>query len=354
MSNKLIFAFAFFLLLSSTSFAAYEWIPFAGTSLFLATIILSLLYLVAIGFNLNDLKFVASEEFYQLIITVIIIVLLVGAETGLNSFATSIGLSSSLQNSAIDVVNGNLLQYSNALGSLKTLSVEVGKQSSTSAYCSFAQIGFGVSPCGAFTPVGSTLSMGFQAISISVAELGSLLTFLKFGNNYAFSLLLPLGIILRTFKFSRGAGGLFLGLGVSLYLFLPLSIIFMDIITSIEPYSSARLSIPGPSEYQCDIASFDSLLYEVDLSSMAISRLSVSPSDLSSLAYSDGFDYTNFETASNLYMALYNSLNQLMYLFLIKSTLIVIVGTLVFFLSFRWVSKTAGAEVDISGIMRLS
>ncbi len=351
---KLNLFFLISLFLFATCFASYEWVPFAGTSLFLCVLILALLYMVSIAFNLNDLKFLATEESYQLIVTLIIIVILGSSEVALNTFSSSIGLSTSLQNASIEIVNSNLNQYSSALTSLKTLSVDVGKHSSTSAYCSFAQIGFGVSPCGAFSPIGSTLSMGFQAISVSVAELGSLVTLLKFGKEYAFSLILPLGIILRTFKFSRGAGGLFLGLGVSLYLFLPLSTVFMDIMTSIEPYSSARLSIPSSSEYSCDVKAFDSLTYSLDLSSMRISSLGIPPSDLSSLAFSDGFDYTNFERASNLYVDLYNSLTQLMYLFLIKSTLVVIVSTIVFFLGFRWVSKTAGAEVDISGLMRLS
>ena len=36
--------------------------------------------------------------------------------------------------------------------------------------------------------------------------------------------------LLRTLKFTRGAGGLFLGLAVSLYIVLPLLVIFMDVL----------------------------------------------------------------------------------------------------------------------------
>ncbi|MBI5222947.1 hypothetical protein HY990_00845 [Candidatus Micrarchaeota archaeon] len=344
------------LFLVCCSFAApLDWLPFAAGALTLSAIIVAVLYMLGIGLNLNDLKFLASEELYQLIATAIIIGVLFTADTTINSVFASFGITPTLQNASIATVNGYISNQASSFNTLKTFAHTLGLESSKNMYCSFSAMGFSVAPCGGFASITPAVTFGIQMIAISVTESNSLLTLLKFGSTYGLSLILPLGILMRTFKFTRGAGGLIIGFGVGIYLFLPLAVIFMDGITSPLAPTTA-VSLP---EFSCDIHSFSDGVYTIadinDHSLFGTEAFSGSVS-LSSFSGSNSFDfgYKNAAIAGGLLMALKGVLPSLIYFFLIQSTLTLIIALSAFFMSMRSISRLAGAEVEISSLMRIS
>ncbi|MEK6982442.1 MAG: hypothetical protein AABX38_05915 [Candidatus Micrarchaeota archaeon] len=338
-----IFAFVAMLAISTVSFAAPpapnqfdasgNWVSTAAIALIASAALLALIYMVGHGFEINELKMLANEELYQLVVTIVIIGLLLGSTSILNSFSSTFAPSgaTNFQDAAISAVRANLADHQSIYNNLKSFSVELGKESSKSYFCSLQGVGFYVSPCSAFSSISPSVSLAFQILSASIAELNSLDTLLNFAKTYGFAVLLPFGILLRTLKFTRGAGGLFLGLAVSLYIVLPLLVIFMDVLlnpaTGYNPtaFGIQIRALPIP---ECDETSFGTV--------------------------TGGISYDNYDAAVGTFQSLLNNVKTYIYYALVRGTMLLVVSLLGFFSAFRAISKVAGAEVDISSLMRIS
>ncbi|MBS3067406.1 hypothetical protein J4450_01780 [Candidatus Micrarchaeota archaeon] len=317
-----------FLLLQFASLAfAQQWLSTSAIAIVTSVGILALIYAIGIGLNSDDLKFLSSEELYQTLVTIVMISVVLGAENFLNAFSASLELGDNLQDASLGIMTSTIDKHSSLFNNLKTFSKDLGKEASEGMYCSWQGMGFNTAACSSFRSLAPATSLSMQTLSLSVAELGSVHTLLNFGKSYSFTLLLPLGILLRTFRFSRGAGGLFLGLAVSLYLFTPLSVIFMNILISSDPVGLAAVPpLPTPS---CNVFAYANALGE--------------------------FDYENVDTVNSLFADMKSTyLPRYLYAFLINGTLNTIVILLTFIASLRWVSKLAGADVDISALARLA
>lgn len=318
-----LIAIVFFAFIAcGVSFAAdAQWQSAAGTALVASLFIIGLLYAVSIAFSLHDLKFLATEEFYQLIATVLMVAFLFSAETATNEIFSSI--APNLQDAGIARINASLEAHVAIFNKVKGYMVSLVPESTKSMYCGLNGAGFSISPCGSFSALIQPVTMSLQLLSLAITELTSLKVLAWFGKAYAFTMLLPIGILLRTLRFTRGAGALFIGLAVALYLFLPISVIFMDEITSPAPDPNT-VSMPEPS---CDVNRFSDEW---------------------------GFDYSNADEAKDEFNTLLNNVDSLAYLFLIRGTIVTIACIVAFFTSFKWISKLAGAEVDVSALMRIS
>ena len=183
------------------------------------------------------------------------------------------------------------------------------------------------------------LSFGYQAISLSMMELGAVKTLLEIGKDYVFSIFLPIGLILRTFKFTRGAGGLLLAVGVAFYFVFPIAIVFLhgiaDAFVADDPpagyMGKAQVhpeygSTSGISGVSCDIWETSSAIYDSSNAADAIGTL----------------DSMQTQFASYLYFAL------------IKSTFTSIIALLTMVTSIRWLASVAGEDVDVSVLSKVS
>jgi hypothetical protein len=315
------------IMLAGSAFAAdpQPWLGTAVTALMLSFTILGILYAVSIGFSLNDMKFLATEEMYQLIMTAVMIVLLFSLETATNDVFSSI--APNLQDAGLERIGASLDSQVTTYEAVRDYMVAIIPQSTKSQYCGLSGAGFNIAPCGSFSALSAPLTLALQALSLSIAELSSLKVLALFGKTYSFTLLLPVGIILRTLRFTRGAGALFIGLAVSLYLFVPITAIFMDDITAPSAPSGSSLDLPDVGAQECDVQDFST---EV------------------------GFSYANADNAKEHFSALEDAVGGYLYLFLVRGTMFTIVTLLAFFAAFRWISRLAGAEVDISALMRIA
>ncbi|MEW6035822.1 MAG: hypothetical protein AB1529_04375 [Candidatus Micrarchaeota archaeon] len=311
------------LLLVPLAFAAHQpWETVAMVAIATSLLLLGVLYMVAIAFSLNDLKFLSTEELYQLIATAFMIALLFSAEAALNEMFSSI--APDMQAASLSKIDASLQTHADVFNLIRGYMIELVPQSTKSMYCGISGAGFSVAPCGSFSALIPPLTLSLQALSLSIAELSSLRTLASFGDTYAFTLLLPIGILLRTFRFTRGAGALFIGLAVSLYLFLPLAVIFMDELTSTGAPSVASMSLPEPD---CDVHDFST---------------------------EAGFSYGNADEAISNFDTMLGTVDGFLFIFLVRGTMQTIVSLLAFFAAFRWLSKLAGAEVDVSALMKIS
>jgi len=330
---KLLVLLICLLLSCQLSFAA-SWTGTAAIAIVTSAVILAIVYMLGLGFDINELKFLAHEEFYQLLVTIVMIGVLAGSQAWLDGLTPGLGLSGmSLQDGSISIISAELSNHKAAYNALMDFSIVLGKQSSKSYYCSLEGVGFTAAPCNSFRALTSPVSMSFQALSMSITELNSIYTLLNFSKQYAFVLLLPLGILLRTFKITRGAGGLFIGLGVALYLFLPIAVLFMSIV--LDPSGGYN---PGFSIAPSDLA------------------LQPSPScdETHFGTFGGGVSYDNLNNAVGVFNGLEQKINVYVYLFLIRGTMTTVVSVLALYASLRAVSKLAGAEIDISALARVA
>ncbi|MBI2079613.1 hypothetical protein HYT84_02520 [Candidatus Micrarchaeota archaeon] len=355
-----------------------DWTGVSIISLFLALLLLIAFYMIGTAFNLQDLKFLATEEFYQLIVTVLMIALftsiIAAADELVKSFTPStsyteneffndcfkyLGFSdqksceiacTKTKNPKMQVACKNYADskiktgtYANSIleknfntlaqisSNLLSSATEVGKQSSETAFCAFIGAGININSCSSFGVILSAYSLGFQVLGMALAELESLKVLLEFSQNSALLLFLPLGIFLRTFQLTRPAGGLLIALAISFYLILPLSIIFMDsIITKFMDANPVYKSIP-----ELDTASCDEF---------------------------DAVGTSNPDNANKLFTSLVandadktkpSKLEIYLFYFLIKITLVTISSIMVMITAARSLASAAGAEVDITVLSKL-
>jgi len=315
------------LMLFSIAFAQGNWVPVAGIAVMLSLMVLLVVFMIGYGFNIRELRFLAVEEMYQVIATILMIALLYSAALYFDEFSKYIGGEEGLQNTSIQMINNNLANHSIIVSELKNFAIEVGQESSKSVFCSLQGPGYTIAPCGSFRTILPSVSMSLQAISLSSAELSSLKILSMFGRNYTFTLLLPIGILLRTFRFTRGAGGLLIGFAISLYILLPLGVLFMNILTS---------------DFEASYPQFQNI-QEQGL-----------PSANNNCDPIDAGEH-NLHEAENIFTALTSgNIKLYLYYFLIKGTLTTVICLAIVILGIKEISKLAGAEVDVTALARLA
>ncbi len=323
-----------FLILTSLSFASWQTI--AGLTILTSFSILIILFVIGYGFGMEELKILSKDEMYQLLVTIILIALLVSAEGFLNSFSESLGSytgeTKTIQLLALDSLNDSMGNSMQILSELRTFSQEIGFQATQSTYCNLLGSGIFTSPCGAYNTPLPSIAVASQMLSLSLAEFGSLYFLITLGMNYAFNFILPLGLILRTLKITRGAGAFFIALGICLYFILPLSILSLNLL----------------------IGSYEST------NNITIPNLSLSNSLYCSTADSVPENINKIQTLLSTYMFTspipgeIDVVESLTFYFLISSTFLVVITMLIFLVSLQALTSICGAEVDVSVLGKLA
>jgi len=303
------------------------WLGMAAMALTTSALILALIVAIGTAFSINELQLIAKEEMFQLIATAVMVVLLFSAESFFNNtFSVLFGEGGeTLQLSANNKLYTILWNHINIYEKLKGYSLHLSSESTESFFCSLSGIGFNVAPCNGFGALMTPLSMVMQALALSIAELSSLMRLVAFGDRYAFQLLLPFGLLLRTFKATRGAGGLVIGFAAAMYLFLPLSVLMMDGLTSPGAIPPDAINIEMKDCEVYDFADFGTSM-----------------------------NYHNADAAWAVFKSMYSSVDALLYLFLIQGTMTTVLTLLAFYTSMNYIAKMAGADVDLMSLMRVA
>ncbi len=322
--RKLLFVL---LVLAPLAFAA--WQSVAMMALFVSITLLAAVFAVSMGIQSETLKVLAKDEFYQLIALAIMIAVLFGSDGILNLISQNSALTYSqptLQDAAIVSLEETQETLGDYLSSISSADNKIAKEASKATSCTVAGGGYSVSACGGFTMMGTPFSLSGSIVGYAIAEISSAKTIVELAKNYALAFLLPLGIILRTFKFSRGAGGFLIAFGISAYLFIPAGVIFVDML------NEQFVSDPASSDYTGSLSGID-------------------PECDSGKTWSVGSN-SNEQRAVNTYNNLRGELKKYLYVVLLKATLGPVVALLFFAGGLRALGSLLGAEVDVSAISR--
>lgn len=308
----------FMILLSALSFAQApmamtNWQNMAVLAITVALMVLGLLYALGHIFDSNELKFLAKDEFAQIFWTMF----LVGAFASFQG--AYIGFSQEASNTISDM-QSTLSTLNDKLGGA---AMEVGEEGSKSIYCSFSAVGFGTAACGGYRMLAPLLSQAFQLTATAFAELNAMKFLMDSANTWLMNLLFPLGVFLRTFKYTRGAGNSLIATSMAFYVVLPAAISTMHDFTD---DAKGSLNIGDVSSLSIDIEECDE--YDIEGDGNADKAL------------------TSFTNAMNVS-------EPLLYYALIEITLSIVVSLAVTVASIRYITKIAGAEVDVSALGRL-
>jgi len=313
------------LLLVPLSFAAWQTV--AAAAILVSLFLLITVFMIGYGMQNEQMKVLAKDEFYQLIVLAVMIVILFGADGLLNGISQNAALTQgypTLQKAALASLDDTFGTLSEYLKTLAETDNKIARQAAKATSCSFAGGGYSVSACGGFTMLQAPFSLAGSIAGFAIAEVSAIKMLTQIATDYGLLLLLPIGIILRTFKFSRGAGGFLIALGISAYILMPLGIIFVDMLN--EQFLESDYATddytgePGVVGRSCDP--------EKTLGTETI------------------------KAAKGTYRDLRKELNKYIYVVLLRATMTALAALLFLIGGLKALSAAFGAEVDVSAISR--
>ena len=349
---------ALLLLILPIAFAA--WQVTAALAIVTSASLLALLFMIGMGFGISELQLTAKEELFQLIAVGVMVVLLVGSDSVLNTISDNVGFSGqsiTMQNLSMQIITDTTTNVTDLFNTITTVDHDIANEASKGGSCNILQVGYSVSGCGGYSMLPTPMSMAGNIAGYALGELAAMYRLLDISTQFAMSFLLPLGIILRTFKLTRGAGGFLIALGISMYILLPMGIIFNEMmaVTFIDAAGSGGPDATNVAQYQPvsgtpSIPSCNSLDTGSFMSGLGTP---VSCSSGGSNSISDTFlGGSNDANAVGTYCMLRGDIKGYLYVMLIKATLGPVIALLMMVAGIRTLSSIAGAEVDVSAISR--
>ncbi len=324
---------AIMLLLVPLAFAQWEGV--AGVAVALSVTFIAILYAIGFGFDVNELKITAKEELFQVIALAVMLAVLVGANSLLNAISTNAaftGGSATMQDAAQSILTttyNNLADPNSGIfTNIRNLDKSASLEASRAGQCNILGMGYSVSGCGGFSMLATPLSMAGTITGFAITEVASMNKLIDLSKTYALTLLLPLGILLRTFKITRGAGGFLIALAISLHIMLPAGVIFNQML----------------------LVTFNN---DTTLSAGYTGSPTASIPECNAMDTSSG-DSGNSASAYSAYQGMRADIRAYMDTIMIGATLGPIISLLMFIASLRTLSSIMGSEVDVSGIARFA
>ena len=329
-SRFALIAFLFGLaILIPVSFAGWE--TTAVLALTTSTVLLGLLYMIGFGFGIQELQIMAKEELFQIIATGLLIVAILGSNNLVNSISTIPAFVSTpaggpaitnLQASASLIINQSITEVGNVHSTLSAFDASAAAQASRGFTCNVGGVGYSVTGCGGYSMLNVPLSMAGGISGFALGELAVMRKLIDVAHSFALPLLLPFGIILRSFKLTRGGGGLLIAVAISLHILVPMSVVFSNLL------ATTFIASPFSEEYRGD------------------------PSATIGQCSPERTGESNEENVITAYNMLRADMRRYMTIMLIKATLGPILALLVMATSIRTLSSLMGSEIDISPLAK--
>jgi len=198
--------------------------------------ILAIAFMASYAFNLPSLRAVLQDELLQIIATGAIALTLVGTQLVVDEYVVAVlkGTGSG----AADI-SGALDAASNQLGLIQTetiktlenfqnVSMTLGQEASKGVFCNFMGTGFTISNCSPFNAYRGSLTAAAFTTTVALSDTYAQSFILSLVRAYAFTIIIPLGLLLRCFKASRSAGGALIAIGFGFYTVYPVVILATD------------------------------------------------------------------------------------------------------------------------------
>ena len=342
-----------FFLMCLSHAASPPWHGTAALAVTISVIFLALLYAIGTGFGINTLQILAKEEFYQVLVLIVLIAALTGTDSIFNTISQTEELSgtdATMQDAAVASIKGSLSDMRSAMDSISEIDNNIAKEASKGLQCTILGIGYSVSGCGGFAMLASPFSLVGSVLGFASGTLYGALRLIEISQAYSLVMLFPLGIILRTFRVTRGAGGLLIAVAISTYLLLPLGIILVDKFGDAFADSVSKLPSSDPDKaYFESPPDIDPTCNEGSTIPYFYDAVAIGSGDSSYFLGQDN----NEAQAIGTYYALKQSIKRYLFLVLVKGTLGPAIALLMMVGGIRVLTAISGAEVDVSSLARL-
>ncbi len=369
-----------------------QWLPNALIAFAISVSLIAFIYMGGIGFSSTELKTYATDELTQLIFTAFAIAALFGMVAYIDSTllpaftiaSTPEGeapFEGTLQEYALQTTGQMKAQFESNLQTSLDISKTIGKEGSKSGYCSVLGLGYSIVSCSAINAIRSPVTNAATSLSLAVADFQAVFSLLTFGKDYAFAILLPIGIFLRTFNFTRKVGGVMIALAIGFYMVFPITVLFSEkilmgqILDSDPNLYSYKNGLPYAYPAYCDDpdgvivhmgACTQAELDAGDTTSGGQTEYLMLPNYMAS-ATCDSFDfsYNNIQTrfitpligqaeteeGSGIFIYNFEPLIFQVYVRAIFATALNLTITLLFI---QWLAAILGSQIDVSSLMRIS
>jgi hypothetical protein len=290
--------------------------------------VLALAYMASRAFSMPSLGAIVQDELIQVLATGAIAFMLVGLQALADQHLAGILEGSggqpgqSVMAAANDRLNQIAYNANSAADGLIFAGGAIGEQASKSVFCSFMGLGFSLANCAQFNAFRGSITAATFAASTALADTFAQQYLLSLASNYAFTFIIPLGVFLRCFKFSRGAGGALIAVGFGFYAVYPAVILATDgLLHGGNPPSS-----PGwpPEPDKCDPK-------ETDVQS----------------AYNDFSSYADG-------LVSYDYMYKMSYLVLVRTLFLSVLNLIITLAFIRAFAHMLGSEIDVSTLARIS
>jgi hypothetical protein len=221
------------------SWADWLSITFAVMSVVLALV--SLAYMIGTGFHLPKLQAWAKDELYQALAGGLLTILIVSFVLTLDATMVAI-YGQDPFTIAVNYINSLITALGIFFGSVVALDAVFGIFQSLALKAMPSQTGFNINPFTGLSPLTSMLSLAMEAILGGMGLMLGQSAFLSFIKTQL-SILLPIGLALRAFPFSRPAGGAMMAVFLGFYVFYPFLWVFNS---AIYDETILQLTLIGP------------------------------------------------------------------------------------------------------------
>lgn len=273
------------------------WFVNSILAVLITAIIMGTLYVIAIAFDFGGLKRYSVSEFMQLAATAIMIIFLVsmiegGQQLFIHTFGS--GMITCGERQVSDPLDAAMCRTEERLDHFNNMFFNIKDSSELGNteffyYFSITILGMPIVQGHWFSDVHKYVetahAIEYKIVSLLIS-LNSQMFVLKYIQKNMLAFFLPLGIVLRTLHFTRGIGGFFIALAISLYFIYPGMLFLLD-----QSYVTAPPPSTPPStmnrEDLCSIPVFTGFsLGSVGMSGVggtrAAAALSISSEDLAS------------------------------------------------------------------------
>ncbi|MDO8339345.1 MAG: hypothetical protein Q7T16_01680 [Candidatus Burarchaeum sp.] len=333
-----------------------DWVVLSALLLLTLIFLISIFYMLATALEMPYLQMQIKDEYAQAIVSLIFLVALASMLWSINNvllpgLAGTFGLTltdvpgGSHMEAAFDPISGVMdpmafaKEYtqditdalSHFTADLEGIALEVGAASSVSTYCQIlgGVLGFSIVPCSYLNSTMGTLGLLLNALYAASIAMWAQAMLLKLAGTFMI-LLLPLGVLLRSLRFTRSAGGALIAIAVGFYLIYPFMVI--------ADYSFIKSDVFMPDSATAKYGYTH--VYDT-----AIKELSVNH-DLGACT-GDG-DYISMLTNREAFI------EPMAYWIIIVSILLPVMNLLVTLTFIRWFASAIGSEIEVGQLARVA
>ncbi|MFA6035864.1 MAG: hypothetical protein WC759_02805 [Candidatus Micrarchaeia archaeon] len=339
-----------------------DWYSISLIAIFTLIFAIGLLYMVAEGFDLQHLKLSLREEFVQSIVTILLIFGLAAFIWSAENFILPQLASTAKIDPVVSPINSfncpaawdtNPLTGATAFhtfafaqcytetikstlasftATIESLAISVGKASSVTTYCQVlgGTLGFAITSLRYVGSTQGTLGLAMTALTTAQITMHAEALLLSLSQQFLV-FLLPLGVLLRSIRPTRQAGGALIAIAVGFYFIYPLTVLV--------DYTMVKDNAFGTGAY-----SASSIKIPPEITCNALGECNGDAQYLAALVGTTG---THAAAKAQF-------IEPMAFWTIIVSILLPVMNLLITLTFIRWFSSAIGSEIEVSQLARVT